>query len=452
MLDADEVVSTVRDLWSRHRDEQPDHDRAYGYVRGQYGVPAVPDGAGDELQDLAKMSVKNVLSFVRDSFSQPLSVVGFRSPTQTENAPIWLKWQEQKLDARQKGLYRASATYGTAFAVVLKDRVNIRTPRQLYAVYEDPHIDDWPVYALETWIDRSEKTSVRRGNLYDDTHVYPVTLGTIPKSVKDPDSSSGRNVRPVYDEEAAFKHGFDHPPVVRFINSRDAEDLVEGEILPLVPKQRAINAVNFDRLVVSRFGAFKQKFAIGWLPSSKEELLKASAQDVWAFDDADVKVGTFDSSPIDPYNGLLSEMVVDVAITAQLPIVSASGDISNLAAETVALVYAPYYNKLGDKRDSHGESWEQALRLLGHLNGIEVAEDAEVVWKADDARSFAQVVDGISKLSSAGVPIDALLEDVPGWGQQRIEGIRSSMRRDAGRGVLDTLRAAASQVSNGEVV
>jgi hypothetical protein len=42
-----------------------------------------------------------------------------------------------------------------------------------------------------------------------------------------------------------------------FVNARDAEDLIVGEIAPLLVLQRAINAVNFDRLLTSRFGAFR---------------------------------------------------------------------------------------------------------------------------------------------------------------------------------------------------
>ena len=51
---------------------------------------------------------------------------------------------------------------------------------------------------------------------------------------------------------------------MRYVNARDAEELVVGEVEPLITEQRAINVVNFDRMIVSRFGAFPQKYAIGW--------------------------------------------------------------------------------------------------------------------------------------------------------------------------------------------
>jgi hypothetical protein len=91
------------------------------------------------------------------------------------------------------------------------------------------------------------------------------------------------------------------------------------------------------------------------------------------------------------------------------------------------MVEAPHQRKLVEKRQSFGESWEQLLRLLGKLNDIQVDDSAEVLWRDTEARSFAQVVDGISKLQASGVPIGTLLDDIPGWTQQRIRAARDQI-------------------------
>lgn len=445
MLDEAEVISTVRDLWARHRDELTAHDRVYGYVRGKLGVPDVPDGAGDELQDIAKMSVKNVLGLVRNAFSDPLSVVGFRSPEDTENnAEVWALWQQQKLDARQAEPYRAAVTYGSAYGVVAKSGIRFRSPRQMFAVYADAHVDDFPVYALETWIDRSDRKPVRKGRLFDETHVYPVNLGTISKQQDEAEQTRSAQRRMTLTiDEVPEPHGLDHTPVVRFANTRDCEDLVEGEIEPLIGDQRAINAVNFDRLVVSRYGAFPQKYVIGWAPSGPAELAKASAQTLMAFEDSaqDVKVGSFAQASVEGYNSILAEMMVHVAMEAGLAPFGITGSFANLAADTIAQIAKPYQDKLGAKQASFGESIELMLRDYAHLHDVDVPEDAEVVWAETEARSFAQVVDGIVKLTTAKVPIETMLEDVPGWTQQRVETARIAVRREAGRAVLNRLAA-----------
>ncbi|WP_182377886.1 phage portal protein [Nocardioides sp. WS12] len=447
MLDEAEVISTVRDLWARHRDELPAHDRVYGYVRGKLGVPDVPDGAGDELQDIAKMSVKNVLGLVRNAFTDPLLVVGFRSPDATENdAEVWRLWQQQKLDARQAEVYRAAVTYGTGYAIVSKSGIRFRSPRQVFAVYADAHVDDFPVYALETWVDRSGPKPMRKGRLFDETHVYPVSLGTISKQQDEAEQTrtAQRRMSLTIDEEPEA-HGLDHCPVIRFVNTRDCEDLVEGEIEPLIGDQRAINAVNFDRLVVSRYGAFPQKYVIGWAPSGPAELAKASAQTLMAFEDSKetVAVGAFPQASVDGYNSILLEMTVHAAMKAGVAPFGITGSFANLGADAIAQIAKPYQDKLGAKQSSLGESVELMIRDYAFLHDIEVPEDAEVVWAETEARSFAQVVDGIVKLTTADVPIEAMLEDIPGWSQQRVDTARKAVRRAAGGGVLDRLRAAS---------
>src|SRR5690606_24728399 len=97
MLTPEQVESVVRDLWSRHQAELPEHDKVYEYVRGWRGVPEVPEGSGDELKDLARMAVKNVLPLVEDAFTQAMSVVGFRAASASEDAAVWALWQERRL-------------------------------------------------------------------------------------------------------------------------------------------------------------------------------------------------------------------------------------------------------------------------------------------------------------------------------------------------------------------
>lgn len=443
MLTPDEVVEVTRDLWKRHQSELPDHERVNAYVRGKLGIPNVPEGAGDELVDLARLSVKNVLSLVRDAFAQSLAVNGLRSPEDDGDAEAWALWQQFKMDARQAEIHRPCITFGTAYAVGLKDEVRIRTPRQMFAVYADPHIDSWPVYALETWIDRSGKKPVRLGRLYDDEFEYPLMLGSGGLTTKAQDGETVRSatIRPEMVEDPVA-HGADYCPVVRYVNARDAEEMVVGEVEPLIPQQKAINVVNFDRLVVSRFGAFPQKYVIGWSAQDANDLARVSAARLMGFDDTEVKVGDFAQASVEPYNSILEEMLATVAMTAQIP-PSLLAPMANLSAEAIAMAEAPYQRKLAEKQESLGESHEQLIRHLAALNEVDVPDDAEVTWRETAPRSFAQVVDGIGKLVSAGVPIDTLLGDVPGWTKQQVDSAKAAIRRAAGQGVLEALRGQA---------
>lgn len=83
--------------------------------------------------------------------------------------------------------------------------------------------------------------------------------------------------------------------------------------------------------------------------------------------------------------------------------------------------------KASEIQTSLGESYEQLLRLCGHMDGdADSAADfaGEVKWKDTTARSFAQTVDALGKLATMlGIPAEALLEDIPGFTEEKIQRI-----------------------------
>lgn len=452
MLDERAVQSLIGDMWTLQVSERAWLDRIYDYSKGLRGRPAVPEEAGDEVKDLAKLAVKNVLGLVRDAFAQNLSVVGYRPSLSRENDPAWAMWQRNRMDARQAEVHKPAITYGAAYVTVTRSVdgpvFRPRSPRQLLAVYDDPAVDAWPQYALETWVAQKDAKRRRRGLLYDSTHMYRLDLGVVSDTeLVDANRSTPISVVAIDEpeEHGATLNGEPVCPVVRFVNDRDADDMIVGEIAPLIQWQQAINNVNFDRLIVSRFGAFPQKVITGW-SGSKSEVLAASARRVWAFDDIDVKATTLAPASLDGYNQLLDSMMEHVAMTAQLSPERVMGKLVNIAADALAAAQATEQRKLAAKRESFGESWEQVLRLAAEMDDdTETASDteAEVVWRETEARSFAGVVDGITKLAQQGVPIQELLHLVPGMTQQQIGSIRSAMRTAQVGDLVSQLRSAA---------
>lgn len=448
MLDADEIELQVRDLWARHVDELPRLTKIFNYATGVWGVPDVPEGASREIKDLARLAVKNCLSLVEDAFGQNLAVVGYRTAAASVNAPGWARWQTQGMDARQAEVNRAAIRYGAAYLVIAPESAGgrvtwrPRTPRKMVAIYADPQMDLWPIRALETWTDTTDARSRRKGLMIDDEMCYPLNLG---EASKWSGSSTSRRV-PVALDGDPWAHGATGDdgesvcPVIRYVTTRRGEDAVVGEVEPLIIEQQAINAVNFDRLVVSRFGAFPQRYAIGW---SADDLtvLRAAMSRVWAFDDETVKVGAFPAASVEPYNSILTEMQEHLAMRAQVNPAAITGKLVNLSADALAAAEKGQQRKLAEMRLSLGESYEQSLRLDARMDGdSETSSDrsAEAVWADTEARAFGAVVDGITKLAAVGVPIDELLTLVSALSQQQITAIRDRM---AGQGeILAALR------------
>jgi hypothetical protein len=436
-------------MWLLHiNDEVEKFDRIHDYVHEERGKPSLPTDADQEIRSIRDMCVKNVLTLVRDVFVQNLSVVGYRRATSRENLPGWKMWQRNRMDARQAEIYRPAITYGVGYVTVTPGEdgpvFRPRSPRQLIAVYDDPQVDEFPEFALETWIDFSDAKPRRKGALLDDEFVYPLNMGETGTPVVDQDQQLTRMVANIRTDGVGvpIAHGAEVCPVVRYINARDAEDMVVGEIEPLITLQRAINEVNFDRLIFARWGAFPQDVVSGWA-GSKDQVVEASARRTWTFED-DVKVTRLAQGGSTPYNEMLEEMLQHVAMVAQISPAYVTGKMVNLSAEALAAAEANQQRKLASKRDSFGESHEQLLRVAARMDGdTETADDleAEVVWRDTEARSFGAVVDGIVKL--AGIRpelLDALLPLIPGMTQQQVLAAQQATRTAAVQNILNALQ------------
>lgn len=454
MIDANEIAPTVARMWALHQIELAKFDRIHQYVKGELGRPSLPVDANAEIKDIGKLCVHNVLTLVLDAFVQNLSVVGYRNAEADQNAEGWRLWQRNQMDARQAEIHSSAVKYGAGYCVVTPDDEGVvfkpRSPRQLIAIYSDARVDRWPQYALESWIDVKDAKPRRKGMFYDDTNMYELDLGEATTPVLDEDDQIKRAFLAI--AEKGVGNGTPHGarymgqavcPVVRYINRRDAEDLVEGEIERLIDDQRAINEVNFDRLIVARFGAFPQKVITGWT-DSPETVIRASASRAMTFDDEGVKAYTLQAASLEPYNSLLEEMMQHVATRAQVSPAYIVGKLVNLSAEALAAAEANQQRKLAAMRESHGESHEQLLGLAQEMSGGTVDEAAEVVWKDTEARSFAAMVDGAYKIADAlskGLPILPLLPLMPGLTQQMI----SRMEQDARRARTTQLITALNQ-------
>lgn len=437
MLSVEDISALVARMWLLHVQEMGKFDRIHGYVIGDLGKPSLPTDADSEIKSIRDMCVKNVLTVVRDTFAQNLSVIGYRRATSQQNLPGWELWQRNRMDARQAEIYRPAITYGAGYVTVTPSEkgpvFRPRSPRQLIAIYDDPQVDEWPQYALETWIDYTDAKPRRKAMLFDDQYLYPCDLGESPTPTVDQDQQLTRMVTNIRADGVGkpIAHHAGVCPVIRYVNGRDSEDLIVGEIEPLIESQRAINEVNFDRLIVARFGAFPQRVITGWA-GSKDEVVQASARRMMTFEDENVKGFTLGAATTTPYNEILDEMMDHVALVAGMSPVHAKGKMSNLSADALAAAEANQQRKLQSKRDSFGESHEQLLRVAAAMNGdAATAEDseAEVVWRDTEARSFAAVVDGIVKLATLDPALlEPLLPMIPGLSQQQIVAVQQARR------------------------
>lgn len=409
-------------------------------------VPTVeiPEDAPQVMTRLAAKADTNYLPLVAKAFSQRLKVDGIYSSTSPERAPSWEYWRRNRMNARQTGTIRSAITYGASYELLLPGSNGPvsqgLSPRRMTAVYQDPAMDEWPMMALDV--------DGQMMRLIDDTSIYYIGVENAPRGLFEVETQNLLAGRMDFIESR--EHGAGICPVVRFQDRMllDGEEQF-GIIEPLIALQSRINETTFGMLVTQFFAAFKQRYVLGWAPSSEVEAMRANASDVWFFDDPDVKVGQFQESDLTKYIDAKNDAKRDLAAIAQISMQSMGADgISNISAEALASLQDSQAAESDEMATSLGESFEQWFRLASFYDGDTAgASDfqSEVRWADKTARSFAQTVDGLGKLAQMlGVPVEILWEKIPDMSDTDIQRATQMRKRDQAAGRLASLSAAAS--------
>lgn len=411
-LEAPQVLDLVRELTEdgSGRDvEQTRLNKIRKYLRDdpdERFLEGLPPTVPPDVARLARISRLNFLKLIVGTRVQGLYVDGFGSPDDAENSPTWALWQANRMDARQIGVHRAAVAYGVAYNVVTPGTAGpaIRgvSPRKLTALYEEDE-DDWPVYAVQ-------ELSPSKWRLFDEEFAYDL-----------------RKVDNQWDLLEARPHGgvFEGQPVcpvVRMRETRDLDDPVRGVVEPHIPVQDQINVTTFGLLVAQHYGAFRQRYVLGWLAESEEQKLKASASKLWTFEDPDIKVGEFQQTQLDGYIQSREASMRHLATLAQSPVPELLGELINVSAEALAGTLDSHYRALEEEKTSLGEDWEQTLNLAAEMNGDTPDPDAQVRWRDTRVKSFESMIPALAVLAEKlGVPEQELWSLVPGVSQGTIE-------------------------------
>lgn len=428
MLQPEAAVEICEELLSMRRNDSEPLELLRSYWLGTQDLPVVPTAVPAEVKRMAEMSRINVCGLVVNVPAQSMAVVGIRDEeTPDVAAQVWEAWQANKMDAHQAPIHRACLGYGTSYLRVLPGRpypvMRGRSPRQVTTAYgSDP---DWPEYALES----IDARGGRIFELYDRTHIYrfeeqkgEIDQPSVPKYL------------------TAVEHGSPETPFVRYTNLEDLEHTPHSEITPVIPLQDQLDLTTFNMLVAQHYGAFRQRYAIGWLAESEDQKMKAAITRMQTFEDPDVKVGEFGQTDLAGYLDSRKATIEHMGVVSQVPPHNLIGQMVNLSAEALVAAEVGSNRKKDDRETSVGESHEQALWLTGKQMGVTLSRSAQVRWKETEARSLAQTVDALGKMvQMLGVPAEAAWERIPGVTKQDVDAWKALRANDAINGLFAEL-------------
>ncbi|MBT2502987.1 phage portal protein [Curtobacterium sp. ISL-83] len=382
-------------------------DRWYRWSPEKLRLPAQ---ANQEHRQLRDISETPWLTLVVTTVAQQLVAEAARSTSGRELSAFWTPWQNNRMPSRQRAIHRAALAYGYAYSTVMPGVLDAeagtqqaavirgRSPRDMFAVYQDPVEDEYPMYYLQ-----------KRGSHFlvvDEEAVY--TLGR---------EDGGRLAFIEYKV-----HGIGVAPAIRYSNQIDLEGRTPGEVEPFIPMAKRINKTTFDRITVQHYSSWKVRTAVGLEePKDDEEAAKRKL----LLQQGDILTGgegvQFGTLPETSPSGLIQAEERDVntlAAVSQTPSHSLTGNMINLSADAITEARAMLDMKAGERKVGFGDSHAQTLRLAAHVEGRpDDAADFTVVidWTDFQSRSMSQAADALGKLASQlGIPAEKLWDRIPG--------------------------------------
>ncbi|MFE4367941.1 MULTISPECIES: phage portal protein [unclassified Streptomyces] len=407
------------------------------YYRGKHAAPYMPVNANAEYKLLAERAIHNWLPWVVAAPLQNLQVDGFR-PSTGKGTEVWDAWQDNRMDARQGVVHEGALVYGHSYVVVSSDsdgpKITPVSPLRVWAAYEDPVSDEFPLYAVQIF-QHPDTGTLERARYMDDYAFVDITY-------KETTGAFGEvYTTPTISGETP--HGFGVTPLVRFAANIDLLGRSVGMVQPLIPVCDRINQTWFDLLIAQTYGSFKVRYVTGMAPpldvdpatgevrtdpETGEPLYKSIQFDptrALMAEDPDTKFGELSETSLDGFHKSLELNVQHMAAVSQTPPHYLLGNMANLSADALAAAESALTRKVDALKQSFGEAWETVLRLCAQVLGkSKLAKDrkAQVVWRDTGSRSLAQTADAYGKLvQMVSVPPEALWDKLPGFSQTDVD-------------------------------
>ncbi|MEO3976312.1 phage portal protein [Streptomyces sp. CAU 1734] len=404
------------------------HAQWWSYYKGVPPLPALPKNAQEGFMEFQRKARTNVAALIANSSVHRITALGVLDANGNPDDVAMRWWQHNRLDSRQKLLWRLAMSLGTGYMMVgphptrreengrPSPLITVEHPRDCI-LETDPETGE-PRVGLKTKFDEISGYGFAR-ILYDDTSypyrtVRPVGSGAL--------SWGPDNWQYIGPGDNGEPHDLRRMPMVEFARMPDLGEEPEPEFAGVMDVQDRINLGVLNRMAASRYSGFRQKWIKGHKFAKRTnpvtgaiELLEQpfipSPSAVWASEGENAQFGQLDATDL---TGFLKEHASDVRdalILSQTPAYYYAGDLINIGMDTIGALDILHVAKCREHITTFGESTEAVLELAAAQAGV--PEDyslAEVRW-ADPAHiSLAVKADAATKLGSVGYPLEVIAE------------------------------------------
>jgi Phage portal protein, SPP1 Gp6-like len=410
--------------------------RWWSYYRGDHPLPQLPRKAKEAFREFQKRARTNFCGMVVNADVHRLRVIGVNDGEGNEVTEAWGWWQTNRMDSKQKQLYRAALSQATAYTIVgphprntSQPLITVEHPREVI-VETDPATGE-RVSALKVYHDDIDK--VCRATVYTDNLRSRYVTDT-----------RGPGWPPFTSEAWTLVDETEHDlgvPVVEFPAPSDlGEDPVASFDIGLDIQDR-MNLGVLDRMSAGRYTAHRQKYVIGHKfrkttdPLTGLEVIEQpfvpGPDNIWVSEGKDTKIGELSQTDIGMYLKGHESDIKDFLVITSTPAYYVATQIVNIATDSIMALDANHIAKVEEEQDIWGEAFEETLGLAAKVAGSDVDfTSAEVRWQDPRSLNPAVIADAAVKKKSIGYPLAMVAEDM-GESPQRISRIRGEAASDA---------------------
>lgn len=428
--------------------------RRQRYMEGKHDLPFAPRGVSAEYLQLREIAPANFLPLVLGAPRQRTVVEGFRTGAgKAVDERWWRYWQTSKMDARLPIILSDSMAHGRGIAGVTRTaagapRVTVESPGNIWLEKDpaDPFHVLWSVKRVV--VDSTSQPSGLLdakgtpvgskvlGWVYDDTHWFSA------------ERTAGAGEWTI---TKAGEHGLGEQPFEAFEVGVDSKGVAHSALDRLIKPQDALNTIRFYTLLAMQFAGARQRGVTGFDPvlrddqgqpilkkdSNGELLLDANGQAqpilidlgrtgtdrLLVFPGENTKVWDLEESNLSNYVDVWESFLTTMFAIAQAPPQYMLNKMANLSGDALTAAESTLEALVAELKLGWGESAESLMARCDRAAGrTEDTSAAETLWGDGEARSFAQIVDGVSKLIDKGFPRRAAWQMLPGATPQKVSG------------------------------
>ncbi|WP_405674883.1 phage portal protein [Streptomyces sp. NBC_01511] len=403
-------------------------DDWWRYYRGRPPLPELPKNAGEAFIEFQRKSRTNFCQLISNASVHRLTALGVTGPDgePDDRASRW--WQQNKLDSRQKLVWRLAMSQSVGYMLVgghpTRTEDNGR-PSPLIT----------PEHPREAIIEYNPETGEPEAGLkayHDDIDGYGYALVMF-NGVDFPYRTRERCGRRlpwgpdsweyVGRSDEGELHDLGRMRLVEFARTPDLGEEPEPEFAMVMDIQDRVNMGILNRMAASRSSGFPQKWITGHKFAKKKDPVTGidvvqqpfipAPNAVWASEGEKAQFGQLTATDLSAFLKEHQSDVRDMLILSQTPAYYYAGDIINVGADTVAALDILHVAKIREHIATLGESLEDVMTLCAAQAGVpEDYVEAEVRWANPAHVSLAVKADAATKLKSIGYPLDVVAEEM----------------------------------------